>query len=93
MSPNIEYQDDDFTADEFDDDPEAPQASDLDDDDDEETATEPCPNCDQQIAEFAEQCPYCGEWITHAAPAASRRGLAYVIVVVLVIAAFLIWLL
>jgi hypothetical protein len=49
----------------WDDDPDAPQARDLvgQDDDDDETPTFPCPSCRAPIPEFADRCPYCGDWV------------------------------
>ncbi len=32
---------------------------------DEEAQTLPCPHCRAEIYEDAEQCPYCGEYVTH----------------------------
>ena len=46
----------------WEDDPDAPQDGDLDAEDD-ETPTVACPNCGQSVAEIAERCPHCGDWI------------------------------
>lgn len=35
----------------------------LDDDSLEESATEACPNCNRQVYEDAEQCPYCHQYL------------------------------
>lgn len=32
---------------------------------DEEAETLPCPHCRAEIYEDAEQCPHCGEYVTH----------------------------
>lgn len=74
-----------------DDDPDGPQACDLDADDDDETPTVPCPNCRRPIPDFADRCPYCGDWIVQASGAPARRSPWVVVVAVLLIVAFLYW--
>lgn len=65
-------QDPDFDEHEWEaDDPEGPQERDLVDDD-EGTETVPCPSCRREIAEFAERCPHCGDWVTPGAGPARR---------------------
>ncbi|MBU0638108.1 MAG: hypothetical protein KKB50_04525 [Planctomycetes bacterium] len=91
MAP--EFDDDEFAEHEFSDDHEAPQPRDLDDADDDETPTEPCPNCRREVAEFAEQCPHCGDWITSATRSSSRRSASFVVIALIVLAAFVWWLL
>ncbi len=59
MAPQWEWSDDDLEDDEFLDEDEAEE---LDDD---QTALAECPRCGVDIYEDAEQCPLCGEWITH----------------------------
>jgi RNA polymerase subunit RPABC4/transcription elongation factor Spt4 len=67
------------------DDPDLPQARDLDDE--QHTPTVPCPNCQQPIPDFADQCPYCGTWVMQSAGVPSRRNpwVAAVVILVLVI--------
>jgi len=91
MSARWGHPEDDF-GDEDVDDPEAPQECDLGGEDDLETDTEPCPACGREIAEMAEQCPYCGQWVTLPAPASSRRTIGFIAVVILLIVLLLVWL-
>lgn len=49
---DVEYYDDDADHD-------------YDDYEDDETETVPCPNCQTDVYEDAEQCPQCGEYIVH----------------------------
>jgi uncharacterized paraquat-inducible protein A len=56
MSDHSEFADDDLDEREYPDD-------DQSDDDDPETVE--CPECHRQVYEEAEQCPYCGQYITH----------------------------
>lgn len=75
------------------DDPDGPQACDLTHQDDDETATVPCPHCGEDVADFADRCPYCGDWIVPGGQAGvSSRGLIFAAVVVLAILALLYWL-
>ncbi|MFH1746986.1 MAG: hypothetical protein ABIG44_08070 [Planctomycetota bacterium] len=91
-SPN-DY-DDEYDGDWSEDDPDAPRPGDLDDEDVyEETPTAQCPNCAAQVAEFAEQCPHCGDWITPITPPNPSRRLMTIVVVLLLIIALLWWVL
>ena len=92
MVSGFAQHDDGYEPDELDEDPEGPQDIDLDDDD-EETPTDACPGCGREIAHDAQRCPYCREWITFGAPGSSRRNVAFVVVVILVVIALLMWLL
>ncbi len=57
-----------------------PQQRDWDDDD--ETPTVPCPACRQPVADVADRCPHCGEWIIAGAGDEPRRHPWFVIAVV-----------
>jgi hypothetical protein len=62
------------------DDPEGPQECDLAadaDDEDDETPTVPCPHCRREIPDFADRCPYCGDWVVQRA-GDGRRSLWFV---------------
>ncbi len=75
------------------DDPEGPQACDLDGPD-AETVTVPCPNCEAEIPDSADRCPYCGDWVVQGGVARlGPRGVFLVIVAVLLIVALLYWVL
>lgn len=80
---------DEADAEEWDDDPEAPQERDLDDGDD-ETPTVPCPHCGQPVADFAERCPSCGDWIIPG-PHRSRASRWLIVTAILAAAALLAW--
>ncbi len=76
---------------EWEEDPEGPQDTDLTADEDDETPTVPCSGCGRKIPDFADRCPYCGDWVVQSAGAAHpRRWL--VVVAVLLVAAILLWL-
>jgi hypothetical protein len=84
---------DDFDDESWDeDDRDAPQESDLVDEDEDETPTVPCPRCGREVAEFAERCPYCGDWIIPSA-GGGRRPLWIVVAAIMALAAFLVWML
>ena len=73
-------------------DPEGPQARDLVDTGDGQTDTSPCPSCGRQIADLAERCPYCGDWVVRGQRGpASSRTLLFVAVVILLVIALLYW--
>jgi hypothetical protein len=67
------------------------------DDDDEEDVSENlfCPECGNPVYEEAEQCPYCGEYITHSTSPLAGRSALYIAMIFLgivaVIAMLLIW--
>jgi len=72
------------------DDPEGPQACDLDD-----AATDelvPCPHCGREISELAEQCPHCGDWIVQAVRPARGRRLLALVAALLLLSLLLLWL-
>ncbi len=84
------HDDDAYEA--WDDDRDLPQERDLVDDDDDQTPTVDCPSCGREIAEFADRCPYCGDWVVaggDTSTAASRR--LWPIVVVIILIAGLLW--
>lgn len=64
------------------DDPNDPQARDLDDADDEETAF--CPACRSEISAQSERCPMCGEWITLRESGRPKSAIYIIIAVVLI---------
>jgi ribosomal protein S27E len=78
---------------EFDDweaeDPEGPQGRDLDRDEEDETPTVPCPGCGEQIPDFADRCPYCGDWVVQSAGRRARPPLWLIVTVLVLIAGFL----
>ena len=70
--------------DELHDDPEAPDPADRNDD----PAEVPCPYCKRQIDEDAEQCPFCGAWLSAEDAPQSRPwwwAVALVLLVLLVL--------
>lgn len=89
MSPRYDQPDYDDAWDE--DDPDAPQARDVTDEDDDETPTVPCPSCRRPVPDFAERCPYCGDWIVPGIRRPGRRSLWFVIVVFIVLATWVAW--
>lgn len=72
-------------------DDDEPQPEDLDDED--ETPTVPCPSCRRAIPDFADRCPYCGDWVVQSSGAPARRNPWFVVAVIAVVVAFLYWLL
>lgn len=74
------------------DDPDAPQARDLTDENDDETPTIPCPNCRRPVPDFADRCPYCGDWIVQSAGTSSRRNPWFIVTLIIALAAFATWL-
>jgi hypothetical protein len=78
-------QDDEYP--EWEEDPEGPQERDLAGEDEDETPTVPCPSCGVAIPDFADKCPYCGDWVVQGSGAPShRRGWIVVVAILLVIA-------
>jgi predicted nucleic acid-binding Zn ribbon protein len=74
---------------EFDDDPENPDPSDMDQTDDE---TEPCPFCGKSIHEQAEFCHHCGKYLSREdGPIATPKWIIIAGVIVL-IASLVLWL-
>jgi hypothetical protein len=65
--------DDDFNEDEFPD-------EDVDDD---PTETVPCPSCGADVYEDAEQCPYCGTYITSQTSPWAGRSVWWIVLAVL----------
>jgi hypothetical protein len=76
--------------DDWEDDPEAPQERDLvgQDEDDDETPTVPCPSCHAPIPEFADRCPYCGDWVVQGGQPPGRAKW-FILVAILLLLAFL----
>lgn len=74
-------------------DPEAPQACDLDDAEADEPELVPCPACGQEIYELAERCPQCGEWISPSARGSRPRSRLLLILAVVLIVLVLLWVL
>lgn len=72
-------------------DPEGPQERDLVDEREDETPTVPCSNCGRPVPDFADKCPYCGDWILQSAGASRRRSLWFILIVLAVLAAFVYW--
>jgi len=76
------------------DDPEGPQARDLEGDADaDEYDTVPCPHCGREISELAEQCPHCGDWIVQDAGAGSTRRPIWIVIAILLLVLILLWVL
>jgi hypothetical protein len=73
------------------DDRDAPQARDLGATDDDETPTAPCPHCGAEVAEMAERCPACGEYIVWSAVARRGRRWWPAWVALAAVAALLLW--
>jgi hypothetical protein len=65
------------------------------DENEDEAETVACPECGEPVYEDAEQCPSCGQYITHSTSPLAGRSTLYVAIVVLgiiaVIATLLIW--
>ncbi len=75
-------------ADDWDDDPNSPQARDLDESDswdanDESDADMACPQCHGRVAEDANKCPHCGEWMTPVEPSGAFSRKWWIAVAVL----------
>jgi hypothetical protein len=89
MSPQSDPTDYDDTWDE--DDPDAPQARDLRGEDDDETPTVPCPNCRRAVPDFADRCPYCGDWIVQGTGAPARTKPWFIIALIIALTVFVAW--
>ena len=73
------------------DDPDGPQECDLAGEDDEDTPTVPCPHCRRPVPDFADRCPYCGDWIVQTSGPPTRRGVWFVVIAVLLALMLLGW--
>jgi hypothetical protein len=76
--------------DNWEDDRDAPQGRDLADDDEDETPTVPCPSCGREVAEFADRCPHCGDWVVQGGDSRPARRWPLIVVIVIIVA-FLLW--
>lgn len=79
--------------DSWDDDPDAPLSSDVDDDVDDYVLSEMlCPECGRRVTEDTQKCPHCGDWITPIAPRAGQwKRWWFVAAVLLMLLAMLRW--
>lgn len=86
-------QDDEFESEwaADDEDRDLPQERDLVEQDDDETATVPCPHCRAEIPDFADRCPYCGEWVVQSSGARRNPPAWMWLVVGMLIAGLLLW--
>ena len=86
------YEQHDASEEEWDEeDSEAPQEDDLTDDADDETLTVPCPHCRQPVPDFADRCPYCGDWIVQSAGPSGRHRPWFIALVILALLIVLAW--
>ncbi len=76
--------------DDWEEDPDAPQECDLDDEDD-ETLTVPCPTCGRPVAEIAERCPHCGDWIVSGGDTGRTWPRWVIVAAVLALVSFVLW--
>ncbi len=67
------------------DDPDAPQARDLTDENADDTPTVPCSHCRRDIPDFADRCPYCGDWVVQSSGPSARRNLWFILLVILAV--------
>lgn len=74
------------------DDPEGPQDIDLEGEDSDDFGCVPCPSCGEEVSELAEQCPHCGDWITPH-EGRTRRSPWWIALAIVLLAAFLMWVL
>lgn len=72
-------------------DAEGPQECDLTDEAD-ETDTVPCPRCGHEIADLADQCPHCGEWVAAGAGAPARAPWVLITICAVLVGLALLWL-
>ncbi len=75
----------------WDEDPEGPQERDLIDEDEDQTPTVPCPSCREPIPDFADRCPYCGDWVVQSAGQPSHRRPWFIALAILVLLIVLAW--
>ncbi len=75
----------------FDEDPD-PSDMDPDEHDDDVLDTHPCPNCNAEIYEDADQCPVCGHYVTRGL-SAQHKPYVYIAAVVVIIAIMMTWIL
>lgn len=72
------------------DDPDAPQAMDLDEDGADHDTVD-CPVCGRLLLEGAPRCPHCGQWLSSDTPAARRaRGWFWPVMIAILIAVILV---
>jgi len=64
---------------------DAPQDADLTDEDADETPTVPCPHCGREIPDFADRCPYCGDWVVQSSGPTARRSFWFILLVAFVV--------
>jgi uncharacterized paraquat-inducible protein A len=69
----LQESDDEFDEDEFPD----------ENDEDDSTETVSCPSCGADVYEDAEQCPYCGTYITHQTSPWEGRSMWWIVLAVL----------
>jgi predicted nucleic acid-binding Zn ribbon protein len=70
-----------------------PRTHDYDDDSDDDREVVPCRHCRAEIDEDAEQCPKCGMYVTDEDAPRERKSAAWVILMMLALAAALVWVL
>lgn len=59
------------------------------DDEDEETPTVPCPHCQRAIPDFADRCPYCGDWVVQGGVTTTSHKPWIIIAAILALVGFL----
>ena len=50
-----------------------------------------CPSCRREVHEDTQQCPHCGDWITPVYPQAPGKRFFWVVVVLLLVLALILW--
>jgi hypothetical protein len=50
-----------------------------------------CPSCGAHVHEETQQCPHCGDWIVPAYPHAPGKRIIWVVVVILLVIAMILW--
>jgi hypothetical protein len=87
--PSGEY--DEYKGD-WEDERDLPLEQDMDDEDADETPTVACPNCGREVADFADRCPHCGDWIVQGgATGAGRPNVWLIVIAAALIVAFVFW--